>query len=110
MGRPAEGATVVLRGRLELTDGDSGWEAGSTTLLDELALLTRRPHAYGAFALVQTEVLPIERTLFRRLLEEYPQIASRVRERIAERLGSLADEMEPIVRRMEAADRAMDRR
>ena len=109
MNRPAEGATVVLRGTLELTDGDSGWEAGPATLLDELALLTRRPHLYGAFALTDVEVLPVERMLFRRLLEEYPDIAARVRERIAARMAALADEMEPVVRRMEAADRLLDR-
>ena len=108
MNRPAEGATVVLRGTLELTDGDAGWTAGPATLLDELALLTRRPHSFGAFALTDAEVLPIERTLFRRLLEEYPEIAARVRERIAERMASLADEMEPVVRRMEEADRLLD--
>ena len=110
MNRAAEGATVVLRGTLELTDGDSGWEAGPATLLDELALLTRRPHAFGAFALSAVEVLPVERTLFRRLLEEYPDIAARVRERIAGRLSDLAEQMDPLVRRMEAADRLLDER
>lgn len=109
MDRPAEGATVVLRGRVELTDGDSGWEAGPGTLLDELALLTRRRHAFGAFALTDVEVLPVERTLFRRLVEEYPDIAARVRARIAGRLAALAEEMEPVVRRMEEADRLLDR-
>ena len=50
-------------------------------------------------------ILPVDRTLFRRLLDEYPDIAERLRERIAARLAKLADEMEPIVKRMENAER-----
>lgn len=105
-GRAAEGATVVLRGTLTLTN-DEGVErrAETTTLLDELALLTRRSHAWTATAFTDSVVLPVDRTLFRRLVEEYPDIATRVRERIAGRLARLADEMEPIASRMEAAER-----
>ena len=105
-GRPAEGATVVLRGAFDLSN-DEGAErrVGAATLLDELALLTRRSHAWTATAATDAVVLPIDRTLFRRLLEEYPDIAAQVRERIAARLGRLADAMEPIAQRMEAAEK-----
>ena len=104
-GRAAEGATVLLRGTLELTDED-GQRAvvGPSTLLDELALVSRRPHAWTATAIGGAVVLPVDRTLFRRLLEEYPDIAARVRNRIAQRLAKLADEMEPIVERLGPLD------
>ena len=105
-GRAAEGATVVLRGALALSleDAEQGM-AGPTSLLDELALVARRPHSYTARALEEVAILPVDRTLFRRLIEEYPDIAERVRGRIADRLARLADELDPIARRLGAADR-----
>ena len=105
-GRAAEGATVVLRGTLELENEEGARdEAQAATLLDELALISRRSHEWTATAATDAVVLPVDRTLFRRLLEEFPDIATRVRTRIAERLAHLADEMEPVAKRMEAAER-----
>ena len=100
-GRPAEGATIVIEGQLlvEAEDGTVG-TAGPRALLDETALLSRRPHSYTATAETDGSLMVIDRPLFRRMVEEFPDIADRTRTRIARRLTRLATEAEGPLRRL----------
>ncbi|MDQ0457321.1 cyclic nucleotide-binding domain-containing protein [Rhizobium paknamense] len=93
---PAECAYVVVRGRFELsTQGRDGKPhvaavAEPGTMLSELALATMVERKYTAIALEEAEVIRIPRPLFHRLLEEYPQLARVMQERIRQNLLALA--------------------
>lgn len=93
---PAEAAYIVTRGRFELsmTDrtGNSKVEAtvGPGTLLSELALLTMVERKFTAIATDDAEALRISRSLFHRLLEEYPDVARIIEARIRDNIAALA--------------------
>lgn len=93
---PAECAFVVSRGRFDLyTEGRDGLaelkeRAEPGTLLSELALVTMVERKYTAVAAEEGEVLRIPRTLFHRLLEEYPQVAELLEARIRLNIMELA--------------------
>ncbi|WP_322989656.1 cyclic nucleotide-binding domain-containing protein [Hoeflea sp.] len=92
---PADCAFVVASGRFELTRaGRNGHSqtigtAERGTLLGELAMVTSVDRSMTAIALDDAEVIRINRPLFRRMLEEYPEIADIVRERIAVNLAEI---------------------
>ncbi|MCY0148998.1 cyclic nucleotide-binding domain-containing protein [Hoeflea sp. G2-23] len=92
---PADCAFVVASGKFELTRADRNGPpqtigaAGRGTLLGELAMVTAVSRSMTAIALDNAEVIRINRPLFRRMLEEYPEIAGIVRERIAANLAEI---------------------
>ena len=100
-GRPAEGAAIVAEGRLTIENeaGERG-TAPTHALLDEIALLSRRPHVYTATAEVDGALMVVDRTLFRRMLDEFPEIADRTRERFERRLVGLVTDAEGPLRRL----------
>ena len=94
-GTPADCAFVVASGRFELSragkDGQTitlGF-AERGTLLGELAMVTSVNRTMTAIAPDNAEIIRINRPLFRRMLEEYPDIAGLVRKRIDENLAAL---------------------
>lgn len=95
-GSPAEAAFVVSRGSFELSvigrDGKSQVDTviGRGTLLSELALVTMVERKFTAIAVEDAEVLRISRSLFHRLLEEYPQVGRMVETRIRDNIVALA--------------------
>lgn len=94
-GTSADCAFVVASGRFELTRaGKDGrtvplGHAETGTLLGELAMVTAMERSITAIAVDNAEVIRINRPLFRRMLEEYPDIAGIVRARIDENLAAL---------------------
>jgi CRP-like cAMP-binding protein len=93
---PAECAYVVTRGSFELStvakDGTSKVEAvaGAGTLLSELALVTLVERKFTAVAAEDSDVIRITRSLFHRLIEEYPEAAQLIENRIRENIASMA--------------------
>ncbi|MCY0092762.1 cyclic nucleotide-binding domain-containing protein [Hoeflea ulvae] len=94
-GAPADCAFVVASGRFELTrtgrDGAAkalGF-AERGALLGELAMVTAINRSMTAIAPDTAEVIRINRPLFRRMLEEYPDIAGIVQQRINDNLAVL---------------------
>lgn len=100
-GRSAEGAAVVAEGtlRVETEAGDLG-RAGPYSLLDEGALLVRRPHTYTATAESDGALIIIDRALMRRMIEEFPNVGERMKARIAERLARIAERAELPLKRL----------
>ena len=94
-GTPADCAFVVADGRFELTcksrDGHTTalGMAERGALLGELAMVTAVDRTMTAIAPDNAEVIRINRPLFRRMLEEYPDIAGIVRQRIVDNLAAL---------------------
>jgi cAMP-binding proteins - catabolite gene activator and regulatory subunit of cAMP-dependent protein kinases len=94
-GSPAECAFVVARGAFELYASDRGAArlqdvAVPGTLLSELALVTMVERKFTAIAVEDAEVLRVTRTLFHRLLEEYPQVGRMVEAKIRDNIVAMA--------------------
>ncbi|NTJ43405.1 cyclic nucleotide-binding domain-containing protein [Agrobacterium larrymoorei] len=93
---PAECAFVVARGNFDLWSGDRNGKAavqatvGNGTLLSELALFTLCERKYTAIATEDSEVIRITRILFHRMVEEFPEVAEVVFERIRGNIAALA--------------------
>lgn len=86
-GALADCAYVVANGRFELTRRIKGESksigiAGPQTLLGEMAMISAIERKMTAVALEPAEVIRINRALFRRMLEEFPEIASLMQQRI----------------------------
>ena len=96
---PAECAYVIASGQIELTtQGKNGKPrsegvAGPGTLLSELALITLVERKYTAQAIDDCEVIRIPRPLFQRLMEEYPDVAALVEDRIRGNIQELVGEL-----------------
>jgi CRP-like cAMP-binding protein len=95
-GSPAESAYVILSGGVELSrtgrDGQPEVQnsAGPGTLLSELALITLVERKFTAVATEDTSIIRITRSLFHRLIEEYPDAARLIESRIRDNIAELA--------------------
>ncbi|MDM9621348.1 cyclic nucleotide-binding domain-containing protein [Rhizobium sp. S96] len=95
-GSPAESAYVILSGTVELSrtgrDGQPEVQAnvGEGTLLSELALVTLVERKFTAIAKEDAGVIRITRSLFHRLIEEYPEAALLIEARIRDNIAALA--------------------
>jgi CRP-like cAMP-binding protein len=89
-GELADGGYVVQEGSLLLEPGTfsegKDFTAGPGTLVGELALLTDMVCPATAIAKEPTTVIRISRSLFRKMLEGYPETAVKLREILAARL------------------------
>jgi CRP-like cAMP-binding protein len=86
--QPADGGYVVVAGRIALTTapGRAPHLVGPGTLLGELALFVETEHVVTAAAQHAASVLTVPRTLFRRMLQEYPEAAATLLNRLSRRL------------------------
>ncbi|MGB3503016.1 MAG: cyclic nucleotide-binding domain-containing protein [Mesorhizobium sp.] len=89
-------AYVVIRGRLTTfrTVGGERRPVGAMRpgeVLDEMALIVDVRRSTGAFAEIDTDLLRLNRTLFRRILEEYPDVASALHAELSEAFAQMAD-------------------
>ena len=104
-GTSADCGFVVAQGSFQLTstlrDGATREEgiADYGTLLSELAMISAVERKYTAVAREDSEVIRINRPLFRRMLEEYPDVAVLVDARIRENLTAMITQMRGLARR-----------
>jgi CRP-like cAMP-binding protein len=94
-GAPADCAFAIASGSFSLTrsQADGGVEVvdtvGRGTLLSELAMISFVERKFTATAEEDSEVIRINRPLFRRMLEEYPEVAVVVEARIKDNLQTM---------------------
>ena len=104
-GDQADCAYVVVSGRIALSQRNRLGEdvlvssAASGTLLSELAMISNVERKYLAVVKEDSELLKITRTLFYRLLEEYPEVGSTIEDRIRGNLQTMTREIEGIKHR-----------
>jgi CRP-like cAMP-binding protein len=86
-GDPADSGFVVQEGTFSLTtlSSEDGVVVGRGTLMGELALLTETVRPVTATAKEPSTVLRIPRSLFLKMLEGYPDAATKLRDIIANR-------------------------
>ena len=96
-GEPADSGYVVQEGSFVLTpsqpDSDNAVLVGRGTLIGELALLTETVRPVTATAQEPSTVLRIPRTLFLKMLEGYPDAATKLREIITVRTDDWTREL-----------------
>jgi CRP-like cAMP-binding protein len=97
-GETADGGYVVQAGSLKLTKHDAKRSDPSVTLgpgalIGELALLTETVRPVTAVAAERSTVIRISRSLFRKVLEGFPEAARLMRDRVAERANRLTEEI-----------------
>ncbi|MCP4386398.1 MAG: cyclic nucleotide-binding domain-containing protein [Hyphomicrobiales bacterium] len=109
-----EGATamsgyVIAFGGVEMSLGHgakrkvlTSCEAGS--LIGESALFIETKRPATATAVASSEVLEIDRKLMTRMLNEYPQVAVKLRDTIAGRLVSIVDDLGAVEKALSAID------
>jgi len=101
-GAPADCAFAIASGSFSLTRSqvDGGVEAvdtvGRGTLLSELAMISFVERKFTATAEEDSEVIRINRPLFRRMLEEYPEVAVVVEARIKDNLQTMIRNMQKL--------------
>jgi CRP-like cAMP-binding protein len=94
-GAPADCAFAIASGSFSLTRSqvDGSVEVvdtvGRGTLLSELAMISFVERKFTATAEEDSEVIRINRPLFRRMLEEYPEVAVVVEARIKDNLQTM---------------------
>jgi len=106
-GEAADCAYVVVTGRIGLLKDDDSGERRPVravrpgAILGELALITSSKRLTSAVAETDAEVLRIGHSLFRRVLEEYPDLAIALHRQIAARLSDLIRRIERLSRHFE---------
>jgi CRP-like cAMP-binding protein len=101
-GAPADCAFAIASGSFSLTRSqvDGGVEVVDTvrrgTLLSELAMISFVERKFTATAEEDSEVIRINRPLFRRMLEEYPEVAVVVEARIKDNLQTMIRNMQKL--------------
>jgi len=97
-GETADAGYVIQEGALKLTRHDPRRSDPSVTLgpgalVGELALVTETVRPATAIAAEPTTVIRISRSLFRKVLEGFPEAARLMRDRIAERASQASEEI-----------------
>jgi CRP-like cAMP-binding protein len=97
-GAKAMSGYIVASGRLELSTRDENKRTvlaycDPGCLVGEMALFIETKRPATATAVVPSEVLEIDRKLVGRMLNEYPEVALRIRTILAERLTAEASEL-----------------
>lgn len=97
----ADCAYVVISGEISLfLQNSEGYhllhQAKAGSIIGELALIAETQRLTSARAEVETEVLRLNRSVFRRILQEYPEVAVALHQYISEGLNQLVSEVEKI--------------
>ncbi|MFK7791068.1 MAG: cyclic nucleotide-binding domain-containing protein [Devosiaceae bacterium] len=101
-GDATEGGLVILSGQVLLTtarqkDDDDGERFKVGTLLGQRALLAETKRRHTATAVTGVEVMSIRRALFKRMLSEYPDLATQLYASMSSELLSLTAQASVVV-------------
>ncbi|MFD1199060.1 cyclic nucleotide-binding domain-containing protein [Brucella gallinifaecis] len=104
-GQSADCGYVVVSGNISLFhDADEGRiiirPVGPGAMLGEMALIAQTTRLTGALAEEETEVIRISRSVFRRILEEYPEAAALLHAHISRNLLQLIADIEKVAPRL----------
>lgn len=107
-GQPGTSAHVILDGQAEFSqDGSDGSQilgvAGPGALIGELAMIGQLPYSLTAVAKSAVSTAQINRALFIRVADEYPEFAAAVFRAVARKLD---DSMSGLLGAQDAFDRA----
>lgn len=96
-GEPAESAYIILSGTVHLYRQNNLVQPihiiNSYALLDELTLITEINHHFTAIVQSDCKVLQVSRTVFLRLINEFPEITQYIYDYVCERILELANKV-----------------
>ncbi|UCI08366.1 cyclic nucleotide-binding domain-containing protein [Mesorhizobium sp. B1-1-8] len=100
----ADSAYIVVSGLIALYREQGGKRvpigtAGPGAMLSELALIADTNRLTSASAAVDSEVIRLSRKMFRRILEEYPELAVQLHQRILEEFQEMIARIEGLAPR-----------
>lgn len=100
----ADSAYVVVSGRISLYRDIDGTRAevgsaGPGAMLGELALIADTRRLTSAAAQVDSEIIRLNRKMFHRILEEYPEVAARLHQHILKDLQDMIARIESMAPR-----------
>lgn len=100
-GQSADCAYIVVSGNITLfhdtSDGRVTIRAvGPGAILGEMALIAPTNRLTAALAEVETEVIRLSRSIFRRILEEYPDVAVALHTHISRSLSEMANDIDKL--------------
>ncbi len=103
-GDTAECGFVVLSGSINLVEDDKMNRrivqvVARGALIGELALIARAERPCGAVAAENSEVIRINRTLMRRVLDEYPELAATMHREISARFSEFLENVTKLDRK-----------
>lgn len=106
----ADSGFVISEGKIAIfAEGGDGGDpvivAERGALVGELSLIVEGVRPSTAVAVGAVEVIQIRRVLFRRMLEEFPEIAVAIRERFAERLTQTVAALSGVASRLQGLDK-----
>ena len=92
-GDPADGAYVLVRGSVAITDDKQGpnkgyGASGPKVLIGEMALLLDRPRRKSVTAVTDLDTLFVPRLAFVKLMRQFPDMAERAAAHIEDELSS----------------------
>ena len=85
---------VVLSGAIAVGDGATATLAKAPALIGETAIIAETIRPADAVARAPSSVMKITRSLFHRVMLEYPDSAARVRQKLAGRLRLMQDDLD----------------
>lgn len=100
-GHLADSAFLIVRGSVELYRERDGARmtvarVSDGAILGELALIAETRRVTGAMAATDCELIRLNRKLFRRILEEYPETAAALYRRIAANFRAMVARIEKL--------------
>ena len=104
----ADSGFVIIQGQVRMTISQDGLDQdsqilGPGSLIGEMALMAETRRSAMATTLEDVKVIQIRRALFRRVMDEYPDLAALLHGRLSTRLGNMVQDLEQI---REMIDRA----
>lgn len=100
-GAAADSAFVVVSGRVSLVRDKDGERVrlasmGPGSLLGELALIAQSRRPTAAVTETDCQLMRLNRNLFRRILEEYPEVAVLLHKRLSAEFADMAARIEGV--------------
>ena len=101
----SDGGYVIVEGEVELWVDRNGYREvlGVCTrgqILGELAVLTQTRRASSAMTITDASLIRVSRATMTRVLEEYPELAARLHDRIGDNVIDFAKDLYPVARKL----------
>jgi CRP-like cAMP-binding protein len=98
----ADSAFIIMDGEVRMSISSDGRDLDSQhlypgSLIGELALVAETRRSAMATAVEDLRVIQIRRSLFRRVMDEYPGLAEEIHNRMSSRLGNLVADLQQVV-------------
>jgi CRP-like cAMP-binding protein len=105
-GDRADGGWIVASGRVDLTaaDGRVLETVGPGGLIGEIALIVETQRPARAVVVGRARAILVRRALFRRVLSEFPDLASQLARVVSKRIQDTAGGLKPVADRLDAID------